>query len=97
MHAPVLRSYYLGGGHPRELCSHRTASSPCLSCELVRARVVPANDSRQSFKSHASSTISLYVVVGVKGHASYETGTFKKAIPVHILVHKYEGGNWELY
>ena len=38
LHAPVLRSYYLGGGHRREACRWCSATEPCLSCELVKRR-----------------------------------------------------------
>ena len=34
VHAPLLRNFYLSGGHPRSQCKHRLAK-PCLSCELV--------------------------------------------------------------
>mmetsp|Transcript_40273 Transcript_40273/g.101940 ORF Transcript_40273/g.101940 Transcript_40273/m.101940 type:complete len:693 (-) Transcript_40273:252-2330(-) len=36
LHAPLLRLYYLSGGHPRELCARRKQGLPCLSCELDR-------------------------------------------------------------
>ena len=36
LHAPVLRSFYLGGGHLREACRWSSPAEPCLSCELVR-------------------------------------------------------------
>ena len=32
---PLLRNYYLGGGHPQEACTVATDMG-CLSCELVR-------------------------------------------------------------
>ena len=35
LHAPLLRNYFLGGGHSPALCPHRERK-PCLSCELVR-------------------------------------------------------------
>ena len=38
LHAPVLRSFYLGGGHLRESCRFSSPAEPCLSCELVRLR-----------------------------------------------------------
>ena len=34
VHAPLLRNFYLSGGHTRSQCKHRLAK-PCLSCELV--------------------------------------------------------------
>ncbi len=43
LHAPVLRSFYLGGGHLREACRWSSPAEPCLSCELVR----PGRASRQ--------------------------------------------------
>ncbi|KAK9806173.1 hypothetical protein WJX72_004306 [[Myrmecia] bisecta] len=33
LHAPLLRNYYLAGGHQRSTCPRR-AVGPCLSCEL---------------------------------------------------------------
>ena len=41
LHAPLLRNFYLGGGHSRALCSRRQ-HKPCLSCELVRAACLKA-------------------------------------------------------
>lgn len=35
LHAPSLRDFYLGGGHPPSSCS-QSIHSRCLSCELVR-------------------------------------------------------------
>ena len=34
VHAPPLREFYLGGGHPHSHCTNKS-SKPCLSCELV--------------------------------------------------------------
>ena len=37
LHTPLLRTFFMGAGHPREACPHRTRSQrPCLSCKLVR-------------------------------------------------------------
>ena len=33
---PLLRNFYLSGGHTRSQCKHSLAK-PCLSCELVCA------------------------------------------------------------
>jgi hypothetical protein len=35
LHAPLLRDWYLGGGHSYALCTRRNGR-PCLACELVR-------------------------------------------------------------
>ena len=40
VHAPPLRAFYLGGGHPHSQCSGES-SKPCLSCELVRSTHIP--------------------------------------------------------
>ena len=34
LHAPLMRSFYLGDGHPHSHCD-RGGDKPCLSCELV--------------------------------------------------------------
>ena len=51
IHAPMLRNFYLSGGHTRSQCTHSLAK-PCLSCELVRccckASSVPAQCARGS-------------------------------------------------
>ena len=38
VHVPLLRAYFLGGGHMHKLCPHLTPPDrpgKCLSCELV--------------------------------------------------------------
>lgn len=35
LNTPLLRNYYLGGGHPQEACTV-ASDLGCLSCELVR-------------------------------------------------------------
>ena len=39
LHAPLMRSFYLGGGHPHSHCD-RGGDKPCLSCELVGTRTM---------------------------------------------------------
>lgn len=36
LHAPLLRSFYLGEGHDPGSCRLTARDKPCLSCQLVR-------------------------------------------------------------
>jgi hypothetical protein len=39
LHAPLLRSFYLGEGHDPGSCRLTTRDKPCLSCQMVRGAV----------------------------------------------------------
>ena len=41
LHAPLLRDFFLGGGHP--ICSHAAGDKPCFTCALVRSGAIHAD------------------------------------------------------
>mmetsp|Transcript_40590 Transcript_40590/g.114960 ORF Transcript_40590/g.114960 Transcript_40590/m.114960 type:complete len:787 (-) Transcript_40590:77-2437(-) len=49
LHAPLMRAFFLGAGHPRESCQRRAATGQCLTCELDRTFGELYSGARQPF------------------------------------------------
>lgn len=64
LHAPLLRSFYLGEGHDPGTCRLTARDKPCLSCQMVSRHAVTARGTRSVWADSEIVVQALAVLIG---------------------------------